>query len=179
MLLLNMNHESIHRFPGARLISRYYPIENYPRGCLYLSYRSQGPGFKQIFIIQQDDQNRCIFFDKNNANKNQDHRSSTILSKTTTKTTTTTTTRRLNDSIWIDHQLSLNFRHGSEPRFFLDIYLDPYEKRGFFALGNFSIKLDRNGCGGGEESFRSESRNDFCQDQINRHINVAPTSVRR
>ena len=109
LLLLNLRLPRVQRFPGARLITHYYPA-NQKNACLFIGYYANGEGPENFFVIQQDKENKCIFADHDLQTKSN----------------------RWNE---IEIQLDLN---DGDPRFFLETHYHQ-GKTGFFAIDKFTF----------------------------------------
>ncbi|KAH7643552.1 uncharacterized protein LOC124494263 [Dermatophagoides farinae] len=109
LLLLNLRSPRVQRYPGARLITHYYPAAQ-SKACIFLSYYTTGDGPQSFFVIQQDKENKCIFADHDVQNKpNQ----------------------------WNEIEIQLDLSDG-DPRFFLETHFQQ-GKFGFFAIDKFSF----------------------------------------
>lgn len=113
-LLLNINnYRLVQRYPGARLISHYFP-STYPNACLFINYYATGPAPKTFIVVQQDKENHCIYYDDD-------------------------LQRNLNR--WKEIEIQLDLRNG-DPRFFLEVHYDAIQNnqdQGIFGIGKFSF----------------------------------------
>ncbi|XP_075678181.1 uncharacterized protein LOC113791570 [Dermatophagoides pteronyssinus] len=148
LLLLNINSQRSQQYPGARLITPYYQAK-YRNACLFISYRYNGPGFLRFFIIQQDNDNRCIYsYDC----------SKLFISSSSTNI--------IQENKWNSLELQLNLNEG-DVRFFLETHFNSTNKSGYFAIGDFNFGY----------GYCQNKNENHCYDNIvNRHINVAPTA---
>lgn len=129
-LVLDLASAGARKFPGARLISHYFPARRVD-ACLYISYLMTGSASRAFYVIQQDKENKCIYADENDVKINR----------------------------WRHIQLQLNLADG-DPRFFIEAQYDqrpaappqqiPFDPRfgppqpqvpGYIALSKFSFKF--------------------------------------
>ncbi|OTF79580.1 hypothetical protein BLA29_001342 [Euroglyphus maynei] len=105
------------RFRNQHNLAKYNRYAKYRDGCLFVSYRYNGPGTLRFFIIQQDTDNRCIFSD--------DRTSKTSISNS-------------KENVWNNLELQLDLSEG-DVRFFLETHFNSSAKAGYFAIGDFNF----------------------------------------
>lgn len=112
VLLLDLKRRSVKKYPGARIITHYFP-SRHSNACLYLTYHMSGYGAEAFYVIQQDTENRCVYADE-------------LEDKPRTQA-----------SGWRSVQLQLDLSEGS-PRFFLQAEYNPHYD-GYIAIANFTF----------------------------------------
>lgn len=159
MLFLNINSSDVQRYPGARLITPYYPsFKEYADACLDVSFYYVGPGIKRFYIIQQDIDNKCVYmFDRNQEQERQNN-------------FPPGPGKERGENIWHQIKIQIDITNG-DPRFFLETQFSSHSfKNGLWAIGNFDLNLGK--C-------ESKPEDNYCYDSmVNKHINVAPTSTK-
>lgn len=159
MLFLNINSSDVQRYPGARLITPYYPSsKEYAIACLDVSFYYAGPGIKRFYIIQQDIDNKCVYmFDRSQEPEREKH-------------LPPGPGRERGENIWHQIEIQIDITNG-DPRFFLETQFNSHSnKNGIWAIGNFDITTGK--C-------KRKPEDNYCYDSmVNKHINVAPTSTR-
>nr|XP_027197164.1 uncharacterized protein LOC113791570 [Dermatophagoides pteronyssinus] len=136
------------RFRNQHNLALYNRYAKYRNACLFISYRYNGPGFLRFFIIQQDNDNRCIYsYDRS-------------------KLFISSSTNIIQENKWNSLELQLDLNEG-DVRFFLETHFNSTNKFGYFAIGDFNFGY----------GYCHNKNENHCYDNIvNRHINVAPTA---
>ena len=116
VLVLDLSTQNARKFPGARLISHYFPAK-YSNACLYINYLLVGSAPRAFYVIQQDKENKCIFADENEQRTNS----------------------------WRQVQLQLDLTDG-DPRFFIEAQYETnlfnrQEMPGYIAVSLFSYSF--------------------------------------
>lgn len=111
MLILNTSTAGYHQ--ASRLLSPYFPTKSQNYGCLKIHYLMYGPGAKVIYLIQQDQDNTCIW------QKNNDPSDT--------------------ERIWREATFTIDLRNG-DPRFFIEVHIDPRSpQHGIVAFSEISF----------------------------------------
>ena len=118
LLFLDLIWAEWKRGSGARLVSPYFPDLNHTDGCLQMKFLSWGHGIIEMFVIQQDFENRCIWqYPNHNYNYVNPNK------------------------YWQTVEIPVTV-HGHSPRFFVEISLF-YYKLGFVAIDWFRLSYQR------------------------------------